>query len=63
MPLIPEPGGAVVVPFAQSLVELPVTPRLDLVLPGTEVRVLRLRQTGRTPRRWYWSVHELRLWE
>jgi hypothetical protein len=56
-------SGPVVVPFAASLVELPVTPRIDLLLPGTDVRALRLRQTGRTPRRWYWSVHEIRLWE
>jgi len=58
-------AGPVVVPFAASLVELPVTPRIDLALPPGvgEVRTLRLRQTGRTPRRWYWSVHEIRLWE
>jgi hypothetical protein len=56
-------AGPVLVPFAASLVELPVRPRIDLALPGAEIRVLRLRQTGRTPRRWYWSVHEIRLWE
>jgi len=56
-------AGPVLQPFGLSLVELPLTPRIDLVLPGIEVKALRLRQTGRTSRRWYWSVHEIRVWE
>jgi len=56
-------GQSVLVPFGLSLVELPVTPRIDLALPRVEVKALRLRQTGRTPRQWYWSVHEIQLWE
>ena len=55
--------GSVITPFAASLVQPPVTPRIDLPLPGLEVRGLRLRQTGRTPRQWYWSVHEIQVWE
>ena len=49
--------------FALSLVEQPVTPRIDLPLPRAEAAVLRLRQTGRAVRNWYWSVHEIRVWE
>ena len=56
-------AGPVIAPLALSLVEQPVAPRIDLALPPTDVRVLRLRQTGRTPRQWYWSVHEIRVWE
>jgi hypothetical protein len=56
-------AGSVLTPLALSLVERPVSPRIDLVLPPTEVRYLRLRQTGRAVRNWYWSVHEIRVWE
>lgn len=59
----PLAAGPTLQPFGRSLVELPVSPRIDLALPGLEVKAVRLRQTGRTPRRWYWSVHEIRLWE
>jgi hypothetical protein len=54
---------AVVGPLGRSLTVLPVRPRIDVALPGGEALALRLRQTGQTPRRWYWSVHELELWE
>jgi hypothetical protein len=56
-------AGPVIAPLALSLIEQPVAPRIDLALPATELRALRLRQTGRTPRQWYWSVHEIRIWE
>jgi hypothetical protein len=56
-------AGAVMTPLALSLVEQPVTPRIDLALPPTAARFLRLRQTGQAVRQWYWSVHELRVWE
>jgi hypothetical protein len=56
-------AGPVIAPLALSLIEQPVAPRIDLTLPATELRVLRLRQIGRTPRQWYWSVHEIRVWE
>jgi hypothetical protein len=56
-------AGSPIAPLALSLIEQPVAPRIDLVLPPADARVLRLRQTGRTPRQWYWSVHEIRVWE
>jgi hypothetical protein len=56
-------AGSVVTPLALSLIEQPVRPRIDLALPAIEATMLRLRQTGATPRQWYWSVHEIRLWE
>ena len=56
-------AGSVLTPLALSLVEQPVSPRIDLPLPPAEVRYLRLRQTGRAVRNWYWSVHEFRVWE
>ncbi|MEO5820776.1 MAG: discoidin domain-containing protein [Vicinamibacteraceae bacterium] len=56
-------AGSVLTPLALSLVEQPVAPRIDLALPPTEMRVLRLRQTGRAVRNWYWSVHDIRVWE
>jgi hypothetical protein len=56
-------AGSVLTPLALSLVQLPVSPRIDLALPRLEVSALRLRQTGHTPRQWYWSVHDIRIWE
>jgi hypothetical protein len=56
-------AGSVVTPFALSLIEQPVSPRIELALPPMEMRYLRLRQTGRAVRNWYWSVHEIRVWE
>ena len=56
-------AGSVLTPLALSLIEQPVSPRIDLPLPPTEARYLRLRQTGRAMRNWYWSVHEIRVWE
>jgi F5/8 type C domain len=56
-------AGSVLTPFALSLIEQPVSPRIDLRLPSAEIRHLRLRQTGQAVRNWYWSVHEIRVWE
>ena len=56
-------AGSVLTPLASSLVEQPVSPRIDLRLPPAEMRYLRLRQTGQAVRNWYWSVHEIRVWE
>jgi hypothetical protein len=56
-------AGSVLAPFALSLIEQPVSPRIDLPLPPTEATALRIRQTGRAVRNWYWSVHEIQLWE
>jgi hypothetical protein len=53
--------GAVAAELAASLsrAERPPAARIDL--PPAPFRALRLRQTGRTPRRWVWSVDELEL--
>jgi hypothetical protein len=56
-------AGPVLTPFALSLAQQPVAPRIDLPLPPTDATVLRIRQTGRAVRNWYWSVHEIRVWE
>ena len=56
-------AGSVLTPLASSLVEQPVSPRIDLPLLSTDATVLRIRQTGRAVRNWYWSVHEIRVWE
>ncbi len=56
-------AGSVLTPLALSLIQQPVSPRIDLALPSLDVRHLRLRQTGRAARNWYWSVHEIRVWE
>jgi hypothetical protein len=55
--------GTALPALAASLIDRPAEPGIDIALRGTEARVLRLRQTGRTPARWFWSVHEVRLWE
>ena len=60
---IPVFAGSVLTPLASSLVEQPVSPRIDLPLSPTDATILRLRQTGRAVRNWYWSVHEIRMWE
>jgi hypothetical protein len=53
--------GTVAAELAASLsrAERPPAARIDL--PPAPFRALRLRQTGRTPRRWVWSVDELEL--
>jgi hypothetical protein len=56
-------SGSVVTPFAISLIDRPISPRIDLALPPMEMRYLRVRQTGRSVRNWYWAVHEIRVWE
>jgi hypothetical protein len=56
-------AGSVVTPFAISLIDRPISPRIDLALPPMEMRYLRVRQTGRAVRNWYWAVHEIRVWE
>jgi hypothetical protein len=55
--------GDVLTSLGLSLVERPNEPAIEIPLPRHSGRVLRLRQTGRTPRNWFWSIHELRLWE
>jgi hypothetical protein len=54
--------GGVLPQLALSVIREPRTPGIDIVLPPNETRVLRLRTVG-TTHRWYWSVHELRVWQ
>jgi hypothetical protein len=53
--------GGVVAELAGSIgrSERPTTIRI--AVPPTAFRALRLRQTGQTPRRWFWSIDELQL--
>ena len=39
----------------------PVSPAIDVRWAATPAQFVRVQQTGRTGRRWFWSVHELRL--
>jgi hypothetical protein len=54
-------AGGVLPQLALSVIREPRTPGIDIVLPPNESRLLRLRTLG-TTHRWYWSVHELRVW-
>ena len=54
--------GGVLPQLALSVIREPRAPGIDIVLPPNETRVLRLRTLGPT-HRWYWSVHEIRVWE
>jgi hypothetical protein len=55
-------SGSGLGPLGLSLGSSPHAPRIDLRFPPAEVRALRLRQTGATPRVWFWSIHELEVW-
>ncbi len=46
----------------QGLVRDGSYPTIDIALPPNRTRLLRIRQTGQT-RSFYWSVHELDVWE
>ncbi len=39
----------------------PVSPAIDVRWAPTSAQFVRVQQSGRTNRRWFWSVHELRL--
>lgn len=54
--------GSVVPQFVLGAVDSRRYVHVDLALPPTPVRALRLRQTGRDER-YYWSINELELWE
>jgi hypothetical protein len=54
--------GPVLPQFGRALVADPEHPSIDVVLPSNQARGIRLRQTSAT-RRFFWSIHELRLWE
>jgi hypothetical protein len=48
--------------LALSIVNEPLTPGIDIALPPNQTRMLRVRTSGET-RIWFWSIHELRLWQ
>ncbi|MDP7294629.1 MAG: discoidin domain-containing protein [Vicinamibacterales bacterium] len=48
--------------FLRGLVRNRVYPTIDIALPSNRTRLLRIRQIGRT-RSFYWSVHELGVFE
>ena len=54
--------GSMLVPFGRALAQGGPHPVLAISLPSNRTRTLTIRQTGRT-RRWFWSVHELNVWE
>jgi hypothetical protein len=54
--------GPMLVPFGRALAEGGPQPAIVISLPANRTRTLTIRQTGRT-RRWFWSVHELAVWE
>jgi hypothetical protein len=53
--------GSVFAALGAGLRQDAVAPTIDLRWPAVAARFVRLQQTGRTGRRWFWSVHELRL--
>ncbi len=46
----------------QGVIDGGESPAIDVTLPPNLTRTLRLRQTGQAAP-WYWSIHELALWE
>ena len=50
------------VAFGRALAAGGPYPWITIELPRNSTRTLTIRQTGRT-RRWFWSVHELAVWE
>jgi hypothetical protein len=54
--------GAMLVPFGLALANGGPLPAIVITLPANRTRTLTIKQTGRT-RRWFWSVHELGVWE
>lgn len=50
------------VPYGRALAQGGPQPAIVVSLPSNRTRTLTIRQTGRT-RRWFWSVHELAVWE
>jgi len=54
--------GPVLTQFVQGLIARGDYPFIDIVLPANNARALRLQQLGQT-NRFFWSIHELQLWE
>jgi hypothetical protein len=46
----------------KGLLREPRRAPIDIPLPPNRTVALTLRQTGQT-RTWYWSIHELAIWE
>jgi hypothetical protein len=55
--------GSALPSLAAAILDRPASPSIDVPLPGVAARAVRISQTGRTPRRWFWAIHELDLWE
>ena len=54
--------GPVLPQFAQALLTNSEYPSIDIVIPASHVRTVRLRQTS-TTHSFFWSIRELQLWE
>jgi hypothetical protein len=54
--------GPMIVPYARALATGRPLPAIALALPPNRTTTLTIRQTGRT-RRWFWSIHELAIFE
>jgi hypothetical protein len=54
--------GSVLPALARGILADGTHPGIDLALPPNRSAVLRLRQLG-TAGRFFWSIHELQLWE
>ena len=53
---------SVLAPYVLAFLRDPKYPVFDVVLPSNRAQALRLRQLGRT-RIYFWSIHELQMWE
>ena len=53
--------GGVVAELAVSLARTDRPAAIRIALPPAPFRAVRLRQTGQTPRNWFWSIDELQL--
>jgi hypothetical protein len=54
-------AGSVFPALGAALLLDPLSPAIDVRWAAAPAQFVRLQQTGRTGRRWFWSVHELRL--
>ncbi len=54
--------GPMIVPYGQALAKGGSMPAIVVGLPPNRTQTLMIRQTGQS-HRWFWSVHELGLWE
>jgi hypothetical protein len=54
-------AGSVFPALGAGMRRNPVAPAIDVRWTATPARFVRVQQTGHTNRRWFWSVHELRL--